>query len=906
VSIILPTKDRAALLPNAIRSVLEQTWHNWELLVVDDGSVDGSVEIVRRDFPDPRIKLLHSTGQGVCDARNTALSHARGEFVAYLDSDNTWTPEYLELMLAELGRSRANSAYAVLKVINTRNALAPPHISYQQVPFNRDSLRVSNFIDLNVFMHRRDLYTELGGFDTALKRVVDWDLILRYTARHPISFAGFIGCNYADNACPTRLTNRERLSYNNVVRSKHLIDWERVKEGLARRDKKLVSVIICNYGKADLTRSCIESLYRHESGEAFEVILVENGSNPQAVLGIQGIVAAYPEIRLVQNPEDYGFALGNNIGFAQSRGSRVVFLNNDTQVTPGWLRALVHPLEDGSIKGTQPKLLFPDGSIQCVGVVFSQYSPLGYPIYAGQPETFPPSQQSRNYQAITAACMAMRAEDFAHASGFDPLYLNGQEDVDLCLRVGGGRSVFRCVADSIVIHHERQTAGQNQHMYANRGLFYDRWRGAVRADDTEYYAEDRVMVGGYRADNAEWAEEGYAVWKPSEVNTQAVQSPPVPARLREPAGAIKVPCSPACGVTFFPDYRQTNPYQTLLYQEISGFCMEPGTIADARQRLVASAGRDRVFHLHWTAPILGNAVDRADATGRMEVFLKELSGFLADGGRFVWTIHNILPHECQHSELEAELCRRLCELADFIHVHGQQVPALAAPHYAIPQRKLVVGRHGSYLGVYPRGVACAIARRQLGLTDDMTVLLFIGQIRTYKGLPHLVAAYHSLKSRYSGLRLLIAGKPVLMSTAALEAFAQVDPGIRIAARRIADEELQLFFAASDVTVLPYSSVLTSGTAYLSLSFGTPVIAPRAGLLSEVIEDGVNGFLYPVADQSHLELALHRYLDLSSAERAILRRGAAETAARLDWKEAGAAVAKAFSAASGPAVLGRRS
>jgi len=443
VSIILPTKDRAALLPEAIRSVLEQTWHTWELLVVDDSSVDGSVEIVRRDFPDPRIRLLQSTGQGVCDARNTGLSQARGEFIAYLDSDNTWTPEYLELMLAELGRSRANSAYAVLKMIDTRGAAGPPHVTYRQDPFNRDSLRVQNFIDLNVFMHRRELYAELGGFDPALKRMGDWDFILRYTARHPVSFAGFIGCNYANGACPTRISNRESFSYINVVRAKHLIDWDRVKEGLARRDQKLVSVIICNYGKGDLTRSCIKSLYRHEAGEAFEVILVENGSNPQTAQETQDLVAAYPEIRLVRNPENYGFALGNNIGFAESRGSRVVFLNNDTEVTPEWLRSLVRPLEDVSIKGTQPKLLLSDGSIQCVGVVFQQQSPLGYPIYAGQSGDFPPTQQSRNYSAITAACLAMRAHDFAHASGFDPLFLNGQEDIDLCLRVGGGA---RCVS----------------------------------------------------------------------------------------------------------------------------------------------------------------------------------------------------------------------------------------------------------------------------------------------------------------------------------------------------------------------------------------------------------------------------------------------------------------------------
>ena len=542
VSVILPTKNRAAVLPDAIQSVLEQTWHNWELLVVDDGSTDDSIEIVRRDFPDPRVKLLQSTGQGVGDARNTGLSHARGDFFAYLDSDNTWTPEYLEFMLAELGRSRADAAYSVLKRIDASDATKPPKISYLQVLFNEKSLLEENFIDINVFVHRRKLYDELGGFDVALKRMVDWDLILRYTARRQVSFANFIGCNYDNGACSSRITNRESISYLNVVRNKHMVAWDRVKKGVADRDRKLVSVIICNYDQAELTTRCIESLYRHEAGEAFEVILIENGSNPQTVQAIQNLVGRHPRTKLVRNPKNYGFALGNNIGFAESRGSRVVFLNNDTEVTPEWLRSLVRPLEDPSIKGTQPKLLYPDGSIQCVGVVFPQQSPMGYPIYARQPGDFPPTQQSRDYQSITAACMAMRAEDFAGAGGFDPLFLNGQEDVDLCLRVGGGRSVFRCVVDSIVIHREGQTAGRGTNIRANRVLFRDRWRDSVRADDAEYYAQDGVVVGAYQADNPEWAREGYAVWRPNEATTQAVKTPPVPARLRGRTIAIKVPC----------------------------------------------------------------------------------------------------------------------------------------------------------------------------------------------------------------------------------------------------------------------------------------------------------------------------------------------------------------------------
>lgn len=345
--------------------------------------------------------------------------------------------------------------------------------------------------------------------------------------------------------------------------------------------------------------------------------------------------------------------------------------------------------------------------------------------------------------------------------------------------------------------------------------------------------------------------------------------------------------------TFYPDYRRSNPYQHLLYGEVKGFRLEPGTIAIARQRLAASAGRDRVFHLHWTSPILGRTAHRATALRRMKVFLDEMLAFREEGGWVVWTIHNILPHECRHRELEIELRRRLCDQADVIHVHGPQVPALAAPSYAIPQRKVVVGAHGSYVGIYPRGVTSAGARRQLGLPDDATVLLFLGQLRAYKGLDHLVAAYRAIKRRNLGLRLLIAGQPFLMPDNAVAALARGDPDIRIEPRRIGDAEIQVFFAAADVAVLPYSSVLTSGAAYLALSFGTPVIAPRMGLLPNVIVDGVNGFLYPQPDRGQLELAIQRYVDLPAETRANLRLGATESAARLDWREPGDVIMKAF-------------
>ncbi len=103
VSIIVPTYNRAQLLPRAIRSVLRQTYANFELLIVDDGSTDETAAVVARAFSDPRItywRLPNNSGVGA--ARNHGLEQARGRFIALLDSDDEWHPEKLELQVQAL------------------------------------------------------------------------------------------------------------------------------------------------------------------------------------------------------------------------------------------------------------------------------------------------------------------------------------------------------------------------------------------------------------------------------------------------------------------------------------------------------------------------------------------------------------------------------------------------------------------------------------------------------------------------------------------------------------------------------------------------------------------------------------------------------------------------------------
>ncbi|WP_165371482.1 glycosyltransferase [Pseudolysobacter antarcticus] len=177
-TIILPTRNRATLIADAIQSVLAQTWPSWELLIIDDGSDDDTQSRLQTFLLDPRIQYHHCDAGGVAAARNHGLMLAQGQLIAYLDSDNAWFPGFLAGMRAEFAADAAlDSAYAI--VLSDSAIHARSQILWRA--FDAEELRRGNYIDLNIFVHRRELVQRHGGFDETLTRLSDWDLILRYT-----------------------------------------------------------------------------------------------------------------------------------------------------------------------------------------------------------------------------------------------------------------------------------------------------------------------------------------------------------------------------------------------------------------------------------------------------------------------------------------------------------------------------------------------------------------------------------------------------------------------------------------------------------------------------------------------------------------------------------------------------
>lgn len=216
VSVILPTWNRAHTVVTAVSSALLQSYAATEVIVIDDGSSDCTAEILRTRFPEPladgRLVLIRQDQSGVSAARNTGLAQARGTFIAYLDSDNRWETDHLLFSLAGLlSTKRAQSTYTAL----CRHNLTAGWSDVLFHAYDPVALSNANFIDLNSFVHHRELYEKLGGFDESLTRLVDWDLILRYSAQSaPVALPVITGHHIIDSVSLNNITTSENSEAN--------------------------------------------------------------------------------------------------------------------------------------------------------------------------------------------------------------------------------------------------------------------------------------------------------------------------------------------------------------------------------------------------------------------------------------------------------------------------------------------------------------------------------------------------------------------------------------------------------------------------------------------------------------------------------------------------------------------
>ena len=251
VSVVMPTFDRAEIIGDAIASVLQQHYGNWELLVCDDGSTDDTKQVVL-GVGDERIRYLQLPKAGAAAARNAGLAQARGELIAYLDTDNHWHPGFLAVMvdalLAESGKSAAYSDYIDYRVTTAGRIKLE---SFERPPFDHERLLEGPYIDLNSFVHRRELYDRFGGFREDLARRQDYALTIKFTwLRDPLHVPCLLTL-YQRNERLNQITRQHRHDVSVVEK----IDSEvkhYLADGLPAGDARVSKVTIVSW---DMSRN---------------------------------------------------------------------------------------------------------------------------------------------------------------------------------------------------------------------------------------------------------------------------------------------------------------------------------------------------------------------------------------------------------------------------------------------------------------------------------------------------------------------------------------------------------------------------------------------------------------------------------------------------------------------------
>lgn len=514
VSVIVPTRDRPAMLVQAVNSILSQTYRAFEILVIDDGTTSVAHQILALDHRGRIRYIWNGRHRERSFSRNEGLQLARGKYIAYLDDDDLFYPDHLATLVDVLENTGCKVAYTDAYRAHQELTGDGTYVTRKRdLPysndFDRDLILVNNLLPICCLMHERSCLDSIGLFDETLATHEDWDLLIRLSRRYAPVHVKRVTAEFSWRLDGSTSTSSQQSDFKRT----RAVLFERYAAEAGRNPRVLelqrsilaqdtasqpagsfqCSIIIPVWNRAELTKQCLTALAATTTGIRYEVIIVDNGSTdetPQLLGSLTG------DVRVITNDTNLGFAKACNQGASIAKGDYLVFLNNDVIPLEGWLNGLVeevttHP--EVAIVGS--KLLYPDRTIQHAGVIIDHNTGAPYHIYKGYEDTHPAVNKRRELNAVTGACLLIRHTAFDEIGGFDEGFVNGFEDVDLCFRVREKNAHIVYQPRSVLFHLESQTPGRKDHDKENGRRFLARWGHAWwLVDGDRIYFED-----GYKA-----------------------------------------------------------------------------------------------------------------------------------------------------------------------------------------------------------------------------------------------------------------------------------------------------------------------------------------------------------------------------------------------------------------------
>jgi glycosyltransferase involved in cell wall biosynthesis len=288
----------------------------------------------------------------------------------------------------------------------------------------------------------------------------------------------------------------------------------------------------------------------------------------------------------------------------------------------------------------------------------------------------------------------------------------------------------------------------------------------------------------------------------------------------------------------------------------AGYVAKVGRLLAYYGRLIryAATARPRVFHILWN-----NKFEHFDRTLLM-LYYRLL------GKKIVLTAHNVNAgvRDATDTWLNSLTLKIQYRLSDHVFVHTEQMSSDLVQAFGVPATSVSVIRYGINNAVPTTTLTPAKARERLGIQGGERTLLFFGNIAAYKGLQYLIAAFERLVAAGGEYRLIVAGRakeasdPYVASIQRMLDREIVRDRTVLRIEFIPDEEIEIYFKAADVCVLPYTRIFQSGVLFLAYSFGLPVIVSDVGSLREDVVEGKTGCICKPEDPADLATTIERY------------------------------------------------
>jgi glycosyltransferase involved in cell wall biosynthesis len=187
VSVVMPAFNCERYIAECIDSVLEQTYQDFEIIIVDDGSTDDTVKIISQ-YKNDRIRLFNQSNSGSGSARNYGVKQASGEWVAFIDADDIWLPDKLHKQLEHCSKlAWSHTDLYFHGSVYPRHTKATEFTS-KHSGFILNKLLVENFIGTSSVVIKKEIFQEFGGFNTELRALQDWDLWLRIAEKYQVCY----------------------------------------------------------------------------------------------------------------------------------------------------------------------------------------------------------------------------------------------------------------------------------------------------------------------------------------------------------------------------------------------------------------------------------------------------------------------------------------------------------------------------------------------------------------------------------------------------------------------------------------------------------------------------------------------------------------------------------------------